>query len=86
MGPQEAAEAPKPEPVPVLPPAPETQEEPEPKPRPTAPRRPEVTTVLRAFRVDLTGPIDAVLYRLQNFSAVVGDRAVCVTISVEDEN
>lgn len=83
--PQEAAEAPKPEPVPVPPPAPETQEEPEPKPRPAAPRRPEVTTVLRAFGVDLTGPIDAVLRRLQNFSAMVGDRTVCVTISVEDE-
>ena len=83
--PQKPAETPKPEPVPVPPPAPERQEEPEPEPRPAAPRRPEVTTVLRAFRVDLTGPIDAVLRRLQIFSAMVGDRTVCVTVSVEDE-
>lgn len=83
--PQEAAEEAKPEPVPVPPPTPKSPEDPEPEPRPAAPRCPEVTTVLRAFRVDLTGPIDAVLRRLQIFSAMVGDRTVCVTISVEDE-
>lgn len=83
--PEKAAEEARPKPAPVSPLVPEIREEPEPEPRPAAPRRPEVTTVLRAFRVDLTGPIDAVLRRLQIFSAMVGDRTVCVTVSVEDE-
>ena len=61
------------------------QPEPEPEPRPAPPKPPEVSTVLRAFRVDLSGPIDAVMRRMSVFAAIVGNRNVTVTLSCDED-
>lgn len=83
--PQNAQEAPEQEPVPVPPHAPKRPEEREPEPRPATPRRPEVTATLRAFQIDLSGPMDAVLRRLTMFSTLVGDLPAHVTLCVSDQ-
>ena len=83
--PQNAQEAPEQEPVPVPPHTPKRPEEREPEPRPATPRRPVVTSTLRAFQIDLSGPMDAVLRRLTMFSTLVEDLPVHVTLCVSDQ-
>ena len=43
-----------------------------------------VSAVLRAFSVDLSGPIDSVLERLLAFAALAGQTTVRITLSAEE--
>lgn len=58
--------------------------EPEPDPRPVPPRPKEVSTTIRAFTVDICGPVDAVIRRLTTFAALVGNLDVRITLSIDE--
>ena len=45
-----------------------------------------VSAVLRAFRVELSGPLDGVIRKMEAFRDVVGDLNVMVDLEVEDED
>lgn len=60
--------------------------EPEPDPRPAPPKPKEVSTTIRAFTVDICGPVDAVIRRLTTFAALVGHLDVRITLSIDDGN
>lgn len=59
--------------------------EPEPRPAPE-PKAPTVSTVVRAFRVDICGPVDAVIRRLTTFAALVGNLDVRITLSIDESD
>ena len=66
--------------------APEVRDpEPEPDPRPVPPRPKEVSTTIRAFTVDICGPVDAVIRRLTTFAALVGPLDVRITLSIDED-
>lgn len=58
--------------------------EPEPDPRPAPPKPKEVSTTIRAFTVDICGPVDAVIRRLTTFAALVGPLDVRITLSIDE--
>ena len=58
---------------------------PEPDPRPAPPNPKEVSTTIRAFTVDICGPVDAVIRRLTTFAALVGNLDVRITLSIDEE-
>lgn len=84
--PQNAPETPKPEDVPQPPPTPKAKQTPKAKPKPTITASVPVLSALRAFRVDLAGPLDGVLEKLKTFLDLVGDLPVRITISVDEED
>lgn len=72
--------------VPPIEPAPEVRDPaPEPDPRPAPPKPKEVSTTIRAFTVDICGPVDAVIRRLTTFAALVGNLDVRITLSIDEE-
>ena len=83
--PQNAPEAPKAEDVPEPPPALEEAEPPGTEPAVTFTADTPVMGALRAFRVDLAGPMDGVLAKLKTFTDLIGNMPVRVTISVDEE-
>jgi len=56
----------------------------EPDPRPAPPKPKEVITTIRAFTVDICGPVDAVIRRLTTFAALVGNLDVRITLSIDE--
>ena len=56
----------------------------EPDPRPAPPKLKEVSTTIRAFTVDICGPVDAVIRRLTTFAALVGPLDVRITLSIDE--
>lgn len=79
------AEADPVEETPPIEEAPEAREpEPEPDPRPAPPKPKEVSTTIRAFTVDICGPVDAVIRRLTTFAALVGNLDVRITLSIDE--
>jgi hypothetical protein len=83
--PQKAPETSKAEDVPEPPPAPEVTESPGTETAVAFTQDIAVSASLRAFRVDLTGPMDGVLAKLQTFTDLIGRIPVRVTISVDEE-
>lgn len=83
--PQKAPETPKAEDVPEPPPALEAAEPPGTEPAVTFTADIPVMSALRAFRVDLAGPMDGVLAKLKTFTDLIGNMPVRVTISVDEE-
>ena len=59
---------------------------PEPDPRPAPPKPKEVSTTIRAFTVDICGPVDAVIRRLTTFAALVGPLDVRITLSIDESD
>lgn len=58
----------------------------EPDPQPPPPKPKEVSTTIRAFTVDICGPVDAVIHRLTTFAALVGPLDVRITLSIDEGN
>ena len=56
----------------------------EPDPRPAPPKPKQVSTTIRAFTVDICGPVDAVIRRLTTFAALVGNLDVRITLSIDE--
>ena len=56
----------------------------EPDPQPPPPKPKEVSTTIRAFTVDICGPVDAVIRRLTTFAALVGPLDVRITLSIDE--
>lgn len=57
----------------------------EPDPQPPPPKPKEVSTTIRAFTVDICGPVDAVIRRLTTFAALVGPLDVRIMLSIDED-